>query len=65
VFYPTTVQVDLLALVLMEQYQINSIFDAYHAATALNMEEDHTILSTDTIFDKIPGLTRVDPHQLV
>ena len=65
VFYPTTFQVDLLALVLMKQYQISSIFDAYHAATALNMEEDRTIISTDTIFDKVPGLTRIDPHQLI
>ncbi len=64
VFHPTTTEVDLLALVLMKQYQIGSIFDAYHAATALSMEEDHTIISTDTVFDRVPGLIRVDPRNM-
>ncbi|MBN2334463.1 type II toxin-antitoxin system VapC family toxin [Candidatus Bathyarchaeota archaeon] len=64
-FHTTTYEVDLLALVLMKQYQIASIFDAYHAATALNMEKDHTIVSTDTVFDKVPGLKWVDPRSLV
>lgn len=64
VFHPTTHEVDLLAFVLMKQYGISSVFDAYHAATALNMEEDHTIVSTDTVFDKVPGLIRLDPRDM-
>ena len=63
-FHPTTVEVDLLALVLMKQYKVTSIFDAYHAATALNQEPDHTVISTDHIYDNIPGITRIDPRNL-
>lgn len=63
-YHPTTVEIDLLALVLMKQYRVSSIFDAYHAATALNQEQDHTIISTDHIYDAIPGITRIDPREL-
>lgn len=64
-FLPTTSEVDLLSLTLMKQHGLTSIFDAYHAATALNQVKDHTIISTDHIFDRIPWLNRVDPHTLV
>ncbi len=60
----TTYQIDLPALALMRQYQIESIFDAYYAATALNQVPDHTIISTDEVFDAIPGIKRIDPHKL-
>lgn len=63
-YHPTTVEIDLLALVLMKQYNVTSIFDAYHAATALNQEPDHTVISTDHIYDTIPGITRIDPREL-
>jgi len=63
-FHPTTYEVDLLALVLMKQYLVSSIFDAYHAATVLSMEEDMTLLSTDTVYDRIPGITRIDPRDI-
>ena len=63
-FHPTTHEIDLLALTIMKQYNMTSIFDAYHAATALNMEPDRTLISTDKVFDKIPGLTRLDPRQI-
>jgi predicted nucleic acid-binding protein len=64
VFIDTTFEIDLLALVLMRQYSFSSIFDAYYAATALNQIEDHTIVSTDIIFDCIPGLLRIDPRKM-
>ena len=64
-FLPTTSEVDLLALTLMRQYRLTSIFDAYHAATALNQVPDRTIISTDHIYDGIPGLTKVEPQTLV
>jgi predicted nucleic acid-binding protein len=64
-FLPTTSEVDLLALTLMRQHSLESIFDAYHAATALNQVRDHMIVSTDHVFDKIPWLTRVEPGTLV
>ncbi len=64
VFLETTCEIDLLALALIRQYGFTSIFDAYYAATALNQVEDRTIISTDTIFDCIPGIRRIDPHKI-
>jgi predicted nucleic acid-binding protein len=63
-FLETTSAIDLLALVLMRQCGFTSIFDAYYAATALNQVEDHTIVSTDKVFDCVPGLIRVDPRKI-
>lgn len=64
VFLETTYEIDLLALALMRQYNISSIFDAYHAATVLNQVQDRTIISTDTIFDNILGIKRIGPREL-
>ena len=64
-FLPTTSEIDLLALTLMRQYNLTSIFDAYHAATTLNQVQDRTIITTDHIYDNIPGLTKIEPHTLV
>jgi predicted nucleic acid-binding protein len=36
VFLDTAYEIDLLALALMRQYNLGSIFDAYYAATVLN-----------------------------
>ncbi len=63
-FLETTPEIDLLALALIRQYRITSIFDAYYAATALNQVPDRTIISTDTVFDAIPGVKRIDPREL-
>ncbi len=63
-FLDTTFEIDLLALVLTRQYSVGSIFDAYYAATALNQVKDHTIVSTDKVFDCIPGLIRIDPRKI-
>ena len=62
---PTTVDTDLLALSLISQYGISSVFDSYYAATCLLYDEDKTIISTDHVFDKVPGIKRVDPRDLV
>jgi hypothetical protein len=51
-FIETTYQIDLLALALMKQCKIESIFDAYYVAAALNQVPDHTIISTDEVFDR-------------
>ena len=64
IFLETTFEIDLLALVLMRQYAFTSIFDAYYAATALNQVDDHTIVSTDKVFDCVPGLIRIDPREI-
>ena len=63
-FLETTFEIDLLALALIRQYGFTSIFDAYYAATALNQVEDHTIISTDTVFNSVPGIKRVDPREI-
>lgn len=63
-FLETTFQIDLLALTLMRQYRFTSIFDAYYAATVLNQVEDHTIVSTDAVFDCLPGIKRIDPRKI-
>jgi len=60
----TTSEIDILAATLMKQFKLPSIFDAYSAATALNAVPDHTIISTDEIFDKVTGIERRDPRSL-
>ena len=64
-FIDTNYTVDLLAFTLMRQYNLSSVFDAYYAATLLSMVEDRTIISTDKVFDAIPGIKRIDPRDLV
>jgi predicted nucleic acid-binding protein len=64
IFLETTFEIDLLALTLIRQYGFTSIFDAYHAATALNQVADHTIISTDKSFDCLPGIVRIDPKEM-
>jgi predicted nucleic acid-binding protein len=51
----------LKATILIKEYTI-SPFDAYHAATALS--RDATIISTDHAYNKIPGITLIDPYEL-
>ncbi|MCX8188326.1 MAG: PIN domain-containing protein [Nitrososphaeria archaeon] len=65
IFLDTNYEIDLLALTLIKQYNLKSIFDAYYAATALNQVPDHTIISTDNIFDNIPRVKRLDPRIIV
>ncbi len=55
---PITPEICLTASLLINEYKI-SPFDAYHAATA--MPRDKTILSTEHIYDKIKGITRIEP----
>lgn len=64
VFLETTHEIDLLALTLMKQYRLSSIFDAYYAAMALNQVPDHTIITTDTVYERIPGIRRIDPREI-
>lgn len=46
---------------LMKKYNMNT-FDAIHAAYCITNKED--ILSSDTIFDSIKEIKRVDPREL-
>jgi len=63
-YLDTTSEIDILAATLMKQFRLNSIFDAYYAATALNAVPDHTIISTDEVFDNVAGIKRIDPRTL-
>lgn len=63
-YLDTTSEIDILAATLMKQFKLDSIFDAYYAATALNAVPDRTIASTDDVFDKVTGIKRVDPRTL-
>ena len=63
-YLDTTPEIDILAATLMKQFRLNSIFDAYYAATALNAVADHTIISTDEAFDAVTGIKRLDPRTL-
>ena len=53
-----TPEICLTATLLINEYG-TSPFDAYHAATAIS--KDKTILSTEHIYNKIKGITRLDP----
>lgn len=55
---PITPEICLTASLLINEYKI-SPFDAYHAATAI--PRDKTILSTEHVYDKIKGITRIEP----
>jgi predicted nucleic acid-binding protein len=57
---PITPEICLTASLLINEYN-TSPFDAYHAATAI--PKDKTILSTEHIYDKIKGITRIEPTE--
>jgi predicted nucleic acid-binding protein len=60
-----TREILLSALELISTYQLDSIFDAIYAATTLTPDvPDQTIISTDQAYDRITGLTRIDPRDL-
>jgi hypothetical protein len=61
---PETVEISLTAMTLMLEYNLSSIFDAYYAATALLSDPDRTVISTDSIYERIPGIKRKDPREI-
>jgi len=58
-------EIYVVAVTLMKQYNLTSVFDAIYAAQTLIQSEDKTIISTDHIYDKIEGIKRIDPRQLI
>ena len=49
----------------MNSHGLTSFFDAVYAATALTDEvPDGVIVSTDTVYDRIPGIKRLDPREM-
>lgn len=57
-----TPEICLIASLLINEYK-TSPFDAYHAATSIT--RDKTILSTEHVYDKIKGITRIEPTAFV
>ena len=57
---PLTPEVCLTASLLISQYKL-SPFDAYHAATAIS--RDKTIVSKEHVYDRIKGVTRIEPSE--
>uniref|UniRef100_A0A7J3X4I1 Ribonuclease VapC n=1 Tax=Thermofilum pendens TaxID=2269 RepID=A0A7J3X4I1_THEPE len=64
VWIPATVDIFLAAMALMLEYNMSSVFDAYYAATALLADPDRAVVSTDHVYERIPGIRRVDPRRL-
>lgn len=60
--HPLSAQTILKAIELRRRFGLN-YFDSLHAASAF--EVDCRIISTDTAFDSVEGLTRIDPYKLV
>ena len=64
-YIDATREIYLSALELLSTYELGSIFDAIYAATALTEKaHDHTVLSTDSAYDRVPGITRLDPREI-
>ncbi len=64
-FINPDVETYLSALSIIEIYRLKSIFDAVYAATVLsNSVSDHTIITTEHVYDRIKGIKRVDPREL-
>lgn len=65
-FRSPSVETYLSALNLAKLYEMTSVFDAIHAATALSTDNpDHKIISTDEAFDKVSGLERLHPKDVL
>lgn len=62
-FLATDRDADMLAVSLIKQFGLTSIFDAYYAATCLSKVEDRTMVSADGVYDRIPGIRRIDPRE--
>jgi predicted nucleic acid-binding protein len=57
---PVYPEICITASLILNEYK-TSPFDAYHIATALS--RDRTILSTEHIYDKIKGITKIEPTE--
>ena len=58
---PITPEICLTASLLISEYKLFP-FDAYHTATAISRDKTIlSILSTEHIYNKIKGITRIEP----
>jgi predicted nucleic acid-binding protein len=64
-YVDATREIYLSAIELMNTYGVTSIFDAIYAATTLTEKvPDNTIISTDSVYEKIRGIKRIDPRKI-
>jgi len=56
-------EVMLAAQTLMRAFRMPGLFDSIYAAATLNQDPDRTILSTDEVYDRVPGIKRIDPRE--
>jgi predicted nucleic acid-binding protein len=59
---PLTAEVILAAQSVMRTFRVPGLFDGLYAAATLNQDREHKILSTDEVYDRVPGIQRVDPR---
>jgi len=64
-YIDATREIYLSAIELMNTYGVTSIFDAIYAATTLTEKvPDNMIISTDSVYEKIRGIMRIDPREV-
>ena len=61
-FIPLTPEIALTSVYIRQKWGL-SFFDSHYAATALGL--DRKIISFDAIYDKVEGLTRIDPKKVI
>ena len=61
--FPLTAEVLLAAQSVMRTFKVPGLFDGLYAAATLNQDKDKTVLSTDEVYDRIPGIRRIDPKE--
>ena len=60
-YIPLTPDIALASVYLRETLNL-TFFDSHYAATALNA--DKSIISFDQAYDRVPGLSRIDPKRV-
>lgn len=61
-YVPLTPKIVLLSAYLRKQYNL-TFFDSHYAATALSL--DRKIISFDRAYERVKGLARIDPKNIV
>ncbi len=61
-FIPLTPEIALTSVYIRRKWGL-SFFDSHYAATALGL--DRKIISFDVAYDRVEGLTRIDPKKVI
>lgn len=60
-YVPLTPYLAVASVYIRKNFKL-SFFDSHYAATALNL--DKMIISFDKAYERVPGLTRIDPEHI-